>query len=88
MRAAGTPADDDSQALGRKDTTPRGGRLLHRDLHATLSARWGDARAKMLTGPARDSARAPALGSACPGPPDGLPAAHADRLDGAWWAQA
>lgn len=35
--------------------------LLRRDTYATPSARWGDPRAQLLTGPAWEAARAPAL---------------------------
>lgn len=35
--------------------------LLRRDIYATPSARWGDPRSKLLTGPAWDAARGPAL---------------------------
>jgi TnpA family transposase len=59
--------------------------LLRRDIYATPSARWGDPRAQLLTGPAWEAARAPALNAlGVPEDPSELLAEHADRLDGAW----
>jgi len=59
--------------------------LLRRDIYASPSARWGDPRAKLLTGPTWDTARGPALNAlGLPEDPSELLAEHADRLDGAW----
>jgi hypothetical protein len=61
--------------------------LLRRDIYASPSARWGDPRAKLLTGPAWDAARAPALNAlGLPEDPSELLAEHAQELDGAWRA--
>jgi hypothetical protein len=61
--------------------------LLRRDIYATPSARWGDPRAKLLTGPAWDAARAPALNAlGLPEDPGELLAEHSQELDGAWRA--
>ena len=61
--------------------------LLRRDIYATPSARWGDPRAKLLTGPAWEAARGPALNAlGLPEDPGELRAGHADELDGAWRA--
>ena len=57
--------------------------LLRRDIYASPSARWGDPRAKLLTGPAWDAARAPALNAlGLPEDPSELLAEHAQELDG------
>jgi TnpA family transposase len=61
--------------------------LLRRDIYATPSARWGDPRAKLLTGPAWDAARGPALNAlGLPEDPSALLAEHSRELDGAWRA--
>jgi hypothetical protein len=61
--------------------------LLRRDIYATPSACWGDPRAKLLTGPAWDAARGPALNAlGLPEDPGELLAKHSQELDGAWRA--
>ena len=61
--------------------------LLRRDIYASPSARWGDPRAKLLTGPAWDAARGPALNAlGLPEDPRELLAEHSQELDGAWRA--
>jgi len=61
--------------------------LLRRDIYASPSARWGDPRAKLLTGPAWNAARGPALNAlGLPEDPSELLAEHAQELDGAWRA--
>jgi hypothetical protein len=59
--------------------------LLRRDIYATPSARWADPRPKLLTGPAWDAARGPALNAlGVPEDPGELLAEHTERLGGAW----
>ncbi|MBA3748360.1 MAG: Tn3 family transposase, partial [Solirubrobacterales bacterium] len=61
--------------------------LLRRDIYASPSARWGDPRSKLLTGPAWDAAKGPALNAlGLPEDPRELLAEHAQELDGAWRA--
>jgi hypothetical protein len=61
--------------------------LLRRDIYASPSARWSDPRAKLLTGPAWDAARGPALNAlGLPEDPGELLAEHSRELDGAWRA--
>ena len=56
--------------------------LLRRDIYASPSARWGDPRAKLLTGPAWDAARGPALNAlGLPEDPSELLAGHSQELD-------
>jgi len=63
--------------------------LLRRDIYATPSARWGDPRAKLLTGVAWDAAKGPALNAlGLPEDPSELLAEHSRDLDGAWRALA
>lgn len=63
--------------------------LLRRDIYATPSGRWGDPRAKLLTGVAWDAAKGPALNAlGLPDDPGELLAGHARDLDGAWRALA
>ena len=60
-------------------------RLRRRDIFATASTRWADPRAKLLSGPAWESARAPALNALqLPVEPDALLADHARDLHEAW----
>lgn len=59
--------------------------LRRRDVFATVSARWGDPRAHLLSGPAWDAAREPALRSlSLDGPVSEHLAAKVALLDTAW----
>lgn len=59
--------------------------LINRDIHAAASSRWADPRAKLLTGPAWDAARGPALNAlGLPTDPDLVLGAAAQALDAAW----
>ena len=59
--------------------------LLRRDIYATPSTRYGDPRAKLLTGPAWEAAKGPALNAlGLPDDPSELLLEHSAALDGAW----
>ncbi|WP_354191000.1 Tn3 family transposase [Arthrobacter sp. UYCu712] len=59
--------------------------LKHRDIFAATSDRWSDPRARLLSGPAWENAKGPALGALLlPEQPDSLLAEHAGTLDAAW----
>lgn len=59
--------------------------LKHRDIFAATSDRWSDPRARLLSGPAWENAKGPALGALLlPEQPDCLLAEHAATLDSAW----
>ncbi|WP_354236953.1 Tn3 family transposase [Arthrobacter sp. UYEF3] len=61
--------------------------LRHRDIFALTSERFCDPRAKLLSGPAWEAAKGPALGALLlPESPDALLAEHAEDLDAAWRA--
>ena len=63
--------------------------LRHRDIFAQTSERFCDPRAKLLSGPAWEAAKGPALGALLlPESPDALLAEHAEDLDAAWRATA
>jgi hypothetical protein len=54
----------------------------HRDIFAATSDRWSDPRVRLLSGPAWEKARGPALGALLlPERPDSLLAEHAGTLD-------
>jgi hypothetical protein len=60
-------------------------RLRRRDIFAVASTRWADPRASLLSGPAWEAARGPALNAlGLPAEPGDLLAAHARSLDEAW----
>ena len=60
-------------------------RLKRRDIFATASSRWADPRARLLSGPAWEAARGPALNALqLPLDPEELLAGHAQDLDEAW----
>lgn len=60
-------------------------RLKRRDIFATASARWGDPRARLLTGTAWEQAKGPALNALqVPEDPSKLLAGYARELDAAW----
>jgi TnpA family transposase len=60
-------------------------RLRRRDIFAMASTRWADPRAKLLSGPAWETARAPVLNALqLPVDPDALLADHTRDLDDAW----
>ena len=64
-------------------------RLKRRDIFAVVSDRWSDPRARLLTGPAWDAAKGPALGALqLPEDPADLLTGHAATLDAAWRATA
>ena len=64
-------------------------RLKRRDIFALVSDRWSDPRARLLTGPAWETAKGPALGALqLPEDPQELLAGHAAVLDAAWRATA
>ena len=59
--------------------------LKHRDIFAAASDRWSDPRARLLSGPAWENAKGPALGALLlPEQPDSLLAELAATLDMAW----
>ena len=59
--------------------------LRRRDVYASASSRWGDPRAKLLSGPAWEAARGPALNALqLPEEPDALLAEDAQALDETW----
>ena len=60
-------------------------RLRRRDVYVAASGRWGDPRAKMLSGPAWEAARGPALNALqLPEDPDAMLAEDARALDQTW----
>jgi len=60
-------------------------RLRRRDIFATASSRWADPRARLLSGPAWEAAKGPALNALqLPAKPDELLADHTRDLDDAW----
>jgi hypothetical protein len=64
-------------------------RLKRRDIFALVSDRWSDPRARLLTGPAWETSKGPALGALqLPEDPQELLAGHAAVLDAAWRATA
>ena len=64
-------------------------RLKRRDIFALVSDRWSDPRARLLTGPAWETAKGPALGALqLPEDPQELLAGHAAVLNAAWRATA
>jgi hypothetical protein len=63
--------------------------LIRRDIYATPSTRYGDPRAKLLTGRAWDAAKGPALNAlSLPEDPGELHLEHSAALDGAWRGMA
>lgn len=60
-------------------------RLRRRDVYASASTRWADPRARLLSGPAWEAARGPALNALqLPTEPDALLTEEAHALDEAW----
>ncbi len=60
-------------------------RLRRRDVYASASTRWADPRARLLSGPAWEAARGPALNALqLPTEPDALLTEEARALDEAW----
>ena len=63
--------------------------LLRRDIYAAPSARYGDPRAKLLTGHAWEAAKGPALNAlSLPENPEELLLEHSAALDSAWRGMA